>query len=227
MVEALVRWNHPTAGLLNPAEFLPLAEHDGLMRALDRLVLDHACRQAGVWRDQGRILRVAVNISRDSLLDETFSSELAAALIRHRLEGPEIEIEITENGVIGDPRAAAFFAERLAGLGVRLAIDDFGTGYSSLAQLRRLRVSTLKIDKSFVDGVATDAEDVAIVETVIQLGHRFGQDIVAEGIENELQLEILRAMGADHGQGYFLSRPLPAARIDAWLDHRTSAGIPV
>ncbi len=221
VAEALVRWHHPTQGLLMPADFLPLAEQSGLIRALDLTVLNLACDQVQRWRSTGRgPLRVAVNVSRASLLDEEFPTALAVALIRHRLEGPELELEITENGVLGDPDQAAWLAERLTALGVGLAIDDFGTGYSSLAQFRRLRASTLKIDRSFVATARERADDATICQSVIELGHRFGQAVVAEGVEDGATLELMQALGADFVQGYTVARPMPAAALESWLASR-------
>ncbi|HEX8940327.1 MAG TPA: GGDEF and EAL domain-containing protein [Candidatus Limnocylindrales bacterium] len=218
-VEALVRWRQPGGRLLLPGDFLPLAERHGLMRDLDAAVLEAACAQAARWRDEGRRLRTAVNISRPTLLSEEFPAILAAALIRHRLQGPELELEITENGVLGDPEQAAWLAERLTALGVRLAIDDFGTGYSSLGQLRRMRVSTLKVDRSFVSGVLTSPDDQAIVETIVELGHRLGLTVVAEGVEDTETLAYLAALGCDQAQGFLISRPIPPVELERWLGH--------
>ena len=223
VVEALVRWNHPTRGILAPSEFLAFTEQSGLIRTLDLEVLEMACAQAAAWRDAGRSLRVAINIGLDSLIDEQFCLSVAAALIRHRLEGHEIEIEITENGIMGDPGAAAFFAERLAELGIRLALDDFGTGYSSLSQFRRIRVSTLKVDRSFVAEMCLNNDDRAIVETVVALGHRFGLEVVAEGVEDAATFEALTKLGVEYIQGYFVSRPLAPAALGAWLDAQPAA----
>ena len=219
VAEALVRWDHPRYGLLAPAEFLPLAEQSGLIRALDLAVLEMACAQIATWRATPLLseMRLAVNVSRASLLDEDFPASVAAALIRHRLEGPEIELEITESGAFGDPEQAAWFAERLMALNVRIAIDDFGTGYSSLVHLRRLHASTLKIDRSFVSHAVEDAGDAAIVEAAAHLGHRFGQYVVAEGVEDESTRSLVELLGADYIQGFHVSRPLPATALEAWM----------
>ena len=215
--EALIRWNHPTRGLVAPGEFLPLAERAGLIRALDLCVLDIACAQAAAWRAAGLGIRIGVNASRASLLDDDFSAAVAGALHHYQLDGSEIEIEITENGVLGDPEQAAFFAERLSTLGVRLAIDDFGTGYSSLVQFRKMRVSTLKIDQSFVRGMLSDDDDATIVKSVLNLGHDFGQEVVAEGVEDEATMDMLRKLGVDYIQGYVVARPMPVGAFEAWL----------
>jgi EAL domain-containing protein (putative c-di-GMP-specific phosphodiesterase class I) len=215
--EALLRWNHPFRGMLPPGEFLPLAERSGLIQQLDLIALDLASRQAAAWREAGLNLRVAVNASRESLLDEEYSDHVASALSHHGLCGADIEIEITEQGILGDPGQAARFAERLERIGVNLSLDDFGTGYSSFAQLRELKVSTLKIDKSFVSGVLARDKDAAIVETIIGLGHRLGKVVVAEGVEDAETLNRLRVLGADYIQGYEVARPMPGEQMAAWL----------
>ena len=215
--EALLRWNHPFRGTLPPGEFLPLAERSGLIQELDLIALDLACRQAAAWRAAGLHMRLAVNASRESLLDERYSDHVASALSRHGLCGADIEIEITEQGILGDPGQAARFAERLERIGVKLSLDDFGTGYSSFAQLRELKVSTLKIDRSFVSGVLAHDKDAAIVETIISLGHRLGKEVVAEGVEDTETLDRLQMLGADYIQGYAIARPMPAEELAPWL----------
>jgi diguanylate cyclase (GGDEF)-like protein len=215
--EALLRWNHPFRGTLAPAEFLPLAERSGLIRQLDLIALDLACRQAIAWRDGGIHIRVAVNASRESLLDEDFGDHVSSSLSRYGLAGDDVEIEITEQGILGDPGQAARFAEKLERIGVRIALDDFGTGYSSFAQLRELKVSALKIDRSFVSGVLVNDKDAAIAETIISLGHRLGKEVVAEGVENAETLNRLRVLGADYIQGYEVARPMPGEELAPWL----------
>ena len=215
--EALLRWNHPFRGTLPPGEFLPLAERSGLIQELDLIALDLACRQAAAWRAAGLHMRVAINASRESLLDEQYSDHVASALSRHGLSGSDIEIEITEQGILGDPGQAARFAERLERIGVKLSLDDFGIGYSSFAQLRELKVSTLKIDRSFVSGVLAHDKDAAIVETIISLGHRLGKEVVAEGVEDVETLDRLQLLGADYIQGYVIARPMPGEELAQWL----------
>jgi diguanylate cyclase (GGDEF)-like protein len=215
--EALLRWNHPFRGSLPPGEFLPLAERSGLIQDLDLIALDLSCRQAALWRDAGLRMRVAVNASRESLLDEGYSDQVGLALSRYGLGGADIEIEITEQGILGDPGQAARFAEKLERIGVRLALDDFGTGYSSFAQLRELKVSTLKIDRSFVSGVLANDKDAAIAETIISLGHRLGKVVVAEGVEDAETLDRLHMLGADYIQGYEVARPMRAEELAPWV----------
>ena len=215
--EALLRWSHPFRGMLPPGEFLPLAERSGLIQELDLIALDLSCGQAARWRDAGLQMRVAVNASRESLLDEKYSDHVDAALRRYGLNGADIEIEITEQGILGDPGQAARFAEKLERLGVRLALDDFGTGYSSFAQLRELKVTTLKIDRSFVSGVLANDKDAAIAETIISLGHRLGKVVVAEGVEDAETLDRLQMLGADYIQGYEVARPMRGEDLVPWL----------
>jgi len=219
-VETLIRWPNATGNLMAPIEFLPLAEQTGLIRQIDTCALEAGCAQAAAWRDAGRHIRVALNISRFSLCDENFSSEVQGALFRHGLSGPEIEIEVTEEGAASDPAAFAWLAERLSSLGVRLSIDDFGTGASSLTRLLNLResISTLKIDRSFVSSADTDVAHAAIVETITNLGHKFSQTVIAEGVETQTQLFLIHALGVDYAQGYFISRPLSAEKLNLWLD---------
>jgi EAL domain-containing protein (putative c-di-GMP-specific phosphodiesterase class I) len=162
-------------------------------------------------------LRVSINISRLSLLDEAFCVEMKALQTTYQLEGPEIEIEITEDGAALDPRAAELFAVRMAEMGVRLSIDDFGVGSSSLRQFRRMQAGTVKIDKSFTKDILGDAEDRIIVEFMIALGHRFKRTVIVEGIESAEQLAMMRDLGADYAQGYYLSWPLAADDLLPWL----------
>jgi EAL domain-containing protein (putative c-di-GMP-specific phosphodiesterase class I) len=220
-VETLIRWPSATGNLMAPIEFLPLAEQTGLIRQIDTDALEAGCAQAAAWRDAGRRIRVALNVSRFSLCDENFSSEVRGALFRHGLAGPEIEIEVTEEGAASDPAAFARLAEHLASLGVRLSIDDFGTGTSSLPRLLSLAesISTLKIDKSFVNSADTDHAHAAIVETITNLGHRLSQTVIAEGVETQEQLFLIRGLGVDYAQGYFISRPLSAEKLNLWLDN--------
>lgn len=226
-VEALVRWNHPQRGLLPPAEFVPFAERSGLIRELDVAVLELAARQIVRWRNSPFAdLRVAANISRASLLDDRFTAALAATLIRHGLQGPELQLEITESGLFGDPEQATWLAERLCALGVDLSIDDFGTGYSSLAQLRDLRATTLKVDRAFVMHALDQPTDAAILETIVVLGHRFGKNVVAEGVEDASTLALLAELGVDEAQGYAISRPVPPETLEAWLATWTSSTVP-
>jgi diguanylate cyclase (GGDEF)-like protein len=183
-VEALVRWQHPERGLLLPDEFLPLAEHTGLMRPLTSCVLDQALRQSRAWEDQGLSLGMAVNLSARDLLNLELPDEVASLLSRWGVEPGRLELEVTESTILVDPLRARAVLTRLSELGVRIAIDDFGSGYTSLGYLKRLPVDVLKIDKSFVLSMGADEQDAVIVRSAIELGHNLGLEVVAEGVES-------------------------------------------
>jgi diguanylate cyclase (GGDEF)-like protein/PAS domain S-box-containing protein len=212
-VEALVRWQHPDRGLLGPDQFIPLAEQTGLIRALTRFVLDAALGQCRAWLDAGRDIRVAVNITGRELLDLAFPDEVVELLAKWDLEPGRLELEITETTIMTDPPRARAILGRLRDLGVRLAVDDFGSGNSSLSYLKRLPIDVLKIDKSFVQNMAVDAGDAAIVRTAIDLGRSLGLEVVAEGVETEDAKRHLAALGCDAFQGYYLGRPQPADAV--------------
>jgi diguanylate cyclase (GGDEF)-like protein len=216
-VEALVRWRHPTRGLVAPIEFIPFAEQTGYIRAITQWVLAHAIAQCAEWRFDGLPMNVSINLSARDLMDATLPDRVAALLERHRCSAQWIALEITESAVLDDPAHAIRNLERLHALGCKLAIDDYGTGYSSLAYLRRLPVHELKIDKSFVIGMATDASDALIVRSTIDLAHNMGLSVVAEGVEDDPTLERLRGMGCDMVQGYLLSHPLGVAETAVWM----------
>jgi EAL domain-containing protein (putative c-di-GMP-specific phosphodiesterase class I) len=216
-VEALVRWEHPSRGLLAPHEFLPLASQMGLIGAIDARVLDLACRQSRAWRDAGLDVRINVNSSRDSLQDPKYLNLLAAALERHALPGSSILLEVTEDGILESSEHARQFAELASEQGVRMAIDDFGTGFSSFGRLRELPVDYLKVDRSFVTGVLLDHQSTAIIEAVVTLAHRLGIEVVAEGVEDEATLAYLDRIGVDHTQGFYIGRPVSPDRITARL----------
>lgn len=216
-VEALVRWEHPERGLLSPAEFLPVAEQTGLIRPLTTYVLDVALEQWRRWYDQGLELTVAVNITGRDLFDQRFAYEVKDLLARWKVRPSCLELEITENTVLVDPVRAHSILRSLSEFGVRLAIDDFGTGNSSLAQLKRLPVQVLKIDKSFVLQMLVDEDDAAIVRSTIELAHNLGLKVVAEGIESAAMWFQLRQLRCDIAQGYYLSGPLPAERLTTLL----------
>ncbi len=220
-VETLVRWPHPDRGLLAPEEFVPLAERTGLIRPLTRYVLREAVRQCRAWRDEGIDVAVAVNISGRDLLDLGLPDEVAEVLAEWRIEPRFLELEITENTIFADPMRARAILGRVSELGVRLAIDDFGSGNSSLAYLKRLPVNVLKIDKSFVLNMESDEDDAVIVRSTIDLGHNLGLAVVAEGVETEQAWQRLAELGCDIGQGYFLSRPMPASSLTPELREQT------
>jgi diguanylate cyclase (GGDEF)-like protein len=216
-VEALVRWEHSERGMLSPAEFLPVAEQTGLIRHLTTYVLDVTLEQWRRWYDQGLELTVAVNITGRDLFDQKFAEEVKDLLTRWKVRPSCLELEITEDTVLVDPVRAHSILRSLSDHGVRLAIDDFGTGNSSLAQLKRLPVQVLKIDKSFVMQMLVDEDDAAIVRSTIELAHNLGLKVVAEGIESAAMWHRLRQLGCDIGQGYYLSGPLPPERLTTLL----------
>jgi len=212
-VEALVRWNHPRHGLLGPEEFVPIAEQTGLIVPLTRWVLAAAMRQCRAWQEQGYELSVAVNLSARSFLDTALAVDIPQLLKLHGIEPALLELEVTESTIMLDPARATATLERLSELGLRLSIDDFGTGYSSLANLKRLPVDMIKIDKSFVLEMATEHSDAAIVRSTIELAHNLGLQVIAEGVEDRQIWEELARLGCDFAQGYYLSRPLPAEKL--------------
>ncbi|MBB4690396.1 putative bifunctional diguanylate cyclase/phosphodiesterase [Paractinoplanes abujensis] len=218
--EALVRWQHPTRGMVPPLEFIGIAESTGLIVPLGRWVLAEACRQAVAW---GRPVKMAVNVSVRQFEAGDLAATVAAVLAETGMPADQLCLEMTESVLLTDTDENLSRIVGLKALGVMLAMDDFGTGYSSLAYLRRFPMDVLKIDRSFVDRLGSgDAEDETLVNTIIRLGRRFGMLTVAEGIENEAQLAVLRGMGCDYAQGYFLSRPVPAPEAGALLE----AGLP-
>jgi EAL domain-containing protein (putative c-di-GMP-specific phosphodiesterase class I) len=211
-VEALVRWESPERGLVPPLEFVPLAEATGLVVPMGTWVLREACRQLATWDADPASglagLGVAVNVSPRQLEAAGLLDEVRATLTAHGIDPQRLTIEITESA-LGDSGSTLPVLQALKDLGVRLSLDDFGTGYSSLANLKRLPVDAIKIDKSFVIDMAVDASDAAIVRSTIDLAHNLGLRVVAEGVESEDAWRHLEALGCDFAQGYYLSRPLP------------------
>lgn len=220
-VEALVRWHHPEFGRLDPAEFVTLVETTGLINPLTDYVLDRSLAQCRNWLDRGLSLSVAVNLSVRNLTDTGFVRRVTDALTRHRVPAAFLSFELTESAVMSDPERALPVLRELHRLGIRIAVDDFGTGYSSLAYLRRLPVDEVKIDKSFVLGLASDLGDLAVVRAIVELGHSLGLIVVAEGVEQDATRDQLMEMGCDVAQGFLFSRPLEPDRFDAWLAART------
>jgi diguanylate cyclase (GGDEF)-like protein/PAS domain S-box-containing protein len=217
--EALVRWQHPQLGYVAPLDFVPLAEEAGLIGAIGRDVLAAACRQQRRWRElvPGRPLKMSVNLSGRQLGHGDLVADIEQVLAETGCRPTELVLEITETVVMADVRAAIATLERLDRLGVESCIDDFGTGYSSLSYLHAFPVSTLKIDRSFVNRMDGRGHPVEIVRTILALGHNLGKRVVAEGIETRDQLAQLRALGCDTGQGYYFSPPVPAERAEALL----------
>ncbi|MBF8741656.1 phosphodiesterase DibA [Pseudomonas guariconensis] len=210
-VEALVRWEHPTRGLVSPGEFIPIAERTGLIAEIDTWVLRQSCTQMAQWQREGRLLRfVAVNISARLFGQRELYRQVAQVLHDTGLDPALLELEVTESAVMEDPEVALEQLHRLRELGLNLAIDDFGTGYSSLLRLKRLPVQKLKIDQGFVAGLPDDEDDIAIVRVIIALARSMGMQVHAEGIEQAEQARFLLEQQCDVGQGYWFGRPVPA-----------------
>jgi diguanylate cyclase (GGDEF)-like protein len=214
--EALLRWTHPEHGPIPPDEFIPLAERSGFVTELSRFVLDSAVGACRQWRDAGLDLGVAVNLSAIDLMDAALPDAVYDCLRRHRLSPAHLILEVTESALMRDVEYAIRVLQRLRGGGVHIAIDDFGTGHSSLAQLKRLPIDELKIDKSFVQQLALEGDDAAIVRATIDLGHHMGLRIVAEGVEDARSLALLRDYRCDLVQGYLFSAPLRPSDFVAW-----------
>jgi diguanylate cyclase (GGDEF)-like protein len=218
-VEALVRWASPHRGLVAPDQFIPQAEQTAVIRRLSRAVLDKALGQVAWWHRRGVSVPVAVNLSTRDVQDPALPGEIAELLAKWLLGPQWLELEITESAVMADPTRTLEVLSRLRAAGVSLTIDDFGIGNTSLAKLNRLPVDTLKIDKSFVSTMATDAGDAAIVRTTCDLGHSLGLWVVAEGVESESALRQLHTLECDAAQGFYLGRPLPPEELDEGLLH--------
>jgi len=219
--EALLRWTNPVLRAVPPARFIPLAEQYGLIGPIGEWVLDTVCAQIRRWQDDGDgRLKVAVNLSAAQFDEENTVRMVQAALRRHNVDPACLGIEITEGTVMGDPDKAAAALVRLKQIGVHISLDDFGTGYSSLAYLKRLPLDVLKLDKSFVDDVTTKASDAAIALSVVSLAHNLGMRVIAEGVETREQAAFLKEHGCDEMQGYYFSRPLPAAEFTTLLRER-------
>lgn len=218
--EALLRWNHPERGYIQPGSFIPQVEETMLINALTHTVINAAFAAAGSWRADGYRLRVSVNLSVRNLLDRTLLEVLGRSCASSGLEPSDVELEITESAVMSDPQYCARLIGELRDRGYGVAIDDFGVGHSSLSYLQKLRVSALKIDQEFVKTLATDANNQKIVQTILQLAQSLGLETVAEGVEDEQSLALLRQWGCDYAQGYFVHRPAPADDVLQLLRER-------
>ena len=218
-VEALARWQHPELGAITPDEFVPLAEHSGLITPLTMVVLRTALQDVEQLQDEPGDLRVAVNISPRSLLDRGFVDEVARELAGVTVPASALTLEITETSLMTDPEQAVTALTRLRSIGVRLSVDDLGTGYSSLAYLLKLPVDEIKIDRSFVATLPDPAAEV-VVAAIIDMGHRLDRHVVAEGIEDERSYEVLRGLGCDFAQGFWMGRPMPIVELRGYLADR-------
>ena len=226
--EALLRWNHPTRGLVCPAEFIPIAEETGLIVPIGEWVLRTCCAQTKAWQraDSSSLLGVAVNVSAVQLRLQEFAAGVSKILDETGLDPRFLELELTESTLLQDPEATSRTVAELASMGVRFAIDDFGTGYSSLRYLRHFPLRTLKIDRGFVSRLSKgDAGSAGIVAAVASLGHSLELDVTAEGVESEEQLAFLRSLGCTNAQGYLFSRPLPAETLTKLLREKGRVGL--
>jgi EAL domain-containing protein (putative c-di-GMP-specific phosphodiesterase class I) len=216
-VEGLVRWQHPKLGLLAPDSFIPLAEETGNIRRVTRWVLAAGIAQAQRWNVHGRRLRVALNLSARDVDDPDLPQRIEELLSVHGVAPEMILLEITESAAMARPEAAVRVLRQVADLGIDLAIDDFGVGQSSFAYLRRLPVRELKIDKSFLLRFTIGPEDRSIVRSIVELGHRLGYRVTAEGVNDQATLDYLTEIGCDHAQGFFIARALPPDELAAFL----------
>ncbi|MGO9150541.1 MAG: putative bifunctional diguanylate cyclase/phosphodiesterase [Acidimicrobiales bacterium] len=223
-VEALIRWQHPQRGLILPDEFIPLVQETALIKPLTHYVLDRTLRQCRSWMDQGRPMRVAVNLAMRNLIDADLPVDVADLLKLNGVPADLLELEITESAVISDPLRTEAVLARLDKMGVRLSVDDFGTGYSSLTYLIHLPIDEVKIDRSLVTNMNSSADKEVVVRSTIDLARNLGQDVVAEGVETVEVLHRLEELGCHLAQGYYVSRPLPIEELDVWLAE--SANVP-
>jgi diguanylate cyclase (GGDEF)-like protein len=213
-MEALVRWRHPDLGMVAPGEFIPLAESTGLIRNIGELVIDKACAQLAAWRDEGAALvPVSINVSPKQFLRGGVQRHLSSAMARHRVPASLIEIEITESAMMGDHDDILAELAALRALGVKLHVDDFGTGYSSLSQLQRLKMDVLKVDRAFTMELGNSKEGRVFFQAIVSMAHALGMAVVAEGVETEEQLDILRGLDCNEVQGYYIARPVPAGEM--------------
>jgi diguanylate cyclase (GGDEF)-like protein len=215
-VEALLRWKHPTRGMVPPAVFIPVAERFGLIGAIGDWVISDACRQGREWRDRGLRMRVAINLSAHQMRQDDIADRIANALRRYRIHPSLLTCEITETAAMEDTKATQETFRRLGELGAHLSIDDFGTGYSSLSYLRQLPAEELKIDRSFVMDLEHSPDARAVVDAVVKLAHALGLKVVAEGVENPHQQQVLADMGCDELQGYLFAKPMSARALLMW-----------
>jgi diguanylate cyclase (GGDEF)-like protein len=222
-MEALIRWSHPTEGTVLPGSFIQIVEEADLIGPLGAWVIDTACRQLADWRALGfGEVRMAVNLSSRQLLAADLQDTIAESIARHQLRAADLELEITESALMRDPERSIAQLDKLRRLGIRLSIDDFGTGYSSLNYIKVLPVHAFKLDRTFVQDIERGGRDLAICETAIRLAHDLGLEVVAEGVEQQAALELLRAMGCDLAQGYLIARPMPLGDLSAYLGERVA-----
>jgi EAL domain-containing protein (putative c-di-GMP-specific phosphodiesterase class I) len=226
-VEALLRWQHPERGMIAPARFIPFAEQTGFIREITPWVLDAVVRQLAYWQQAGLDIAVSANLSALDLLDPGLGRRVHDLLGRHGVPADRLCLEITESALMGDPALALAHLAELAALGVKLSIDDYGVGQASLAYLKSLPVNELKLDRSFIAGIADSPKNSAIVKSTIMLSHALGLTVVAEGVETPAELRWLASHGCDVVQGYGISRPLPAQQLPGWIASYTPSAPPL
>jgi diguanylate cyclase (GGDEF)-like protein len=226
-VEALLRWKHPTRGMLLPSTFIPIAERFGLIGAIGNWVIEDACRQSRQWREKGVRMRVAINLSAHQMRQDDIVERITDALQSHKIHPSLLTCEITESAAMEDTRTTQTTFRRLGELGTHLSIDDFGTGYSSLSYLRKLPAEELKIDRSFIQDLEHSADARAVVDAVIKLAHALGLKVVAEGVENQRQQQVLVQMGCDELQGFLFAKPMSARALMLWAVNDRSEGASV
>jgi diguanylate cyclase (GGDEF)-like protein len=226
--EALIRWAHPKRGLISPDDFIPLAEECGLIGAIGEWVVREACRQARAWQDEGMApLRISVNLSPSQFRGSGLIDSIRRALDDARLPPEYLEVELTESAVMSDPEESISILEQLSAMGVLVSVDDFGTGYSSMSYLRRFPIDKLKIDRVFINEIASRPEDASIVRAIVSLAHSLRLKVVAEGVETPAQLDFLKTVGCDEYQGYHFSRPLPALQFERVIRDLSAATDPL
>jgi diguanylate cyclase (GGDEF)-like protein len=216
-LEALVRWKHPEKGFIFPDQFIPFAEQTGYIQLISQWMLNEAAKYSQLWSTMNLHYPIAVNISTRDLIDQDLPEKIDAIFKSYNINNNSLSLEITESSIMDDPLRALATLDKLSSMNIKLSIDDFGTGYSSLAYLKRLPVNELKIDKSFILKMEQNESDKTIVQSTIDLGHNLGLKVVAEGIENNVVWDLLRKMGCDSGQGYYMSKPMPANDFAAWI----------
>lgn len=216
--EALLRWEHPERGFISPGDFIPLAEHTGLIQPITNWVIENASRQCSLWNDQGHKLLISINISTNCIHDGRLPVKLNEVILKNKLTPDQLTLELTENIFIKDPVRSKKILDTISKMGIGISIDDFGTGYSSLAYLKQLPVNEIKIDRSFIMDMLENESDAVIVRTTIDLAHNLGMKVVAEGVESIKVAQLLKILGCDQAQGYYLGRPMEVEDFIAYLD---------
>jgi EAL domain-containing protein (putative c-di-GMP-specific phosphodiesterase class I) len=229
-MEALVRWQHPTKGLLEPLDFIPLAEESGLILRLGEMIIHKVSQQMACWSGrEWNPVPVSINVSPRQFHETDLAKVLFQSLASHHIDPKLVEIELTESSMMRDSPEVANALSQIKNIGVKLLLDDFGTGYSSLSQLQRLDVNVLKVGRSFILGMERTEKGNVFFKAIITMSHALGMRVVAEGVENEWQLEMLKLLQCDEIQGFYVCRPLPAAEVEAvlskWMRAGTRAGI--